>query len=239
MNKQTNKTILIFLVVLFSLVVTLPRLTSVSFAQEETANDSPLTIGLADEEETTSTPSAEEINNNLKERLKERSQDEIEAEVEAKIKEKLLQGYVGKITSIKESVVTIEDDHESIQVTLEDDTKIVKNGKEIEVSTLAIEDKIIVMGYQKEENVLTARRIVATKDSEIDSTRTAFFGQVIQVTLKTKLFTLSTPQGEKEILNPKKSTLDLEDLEINQALFVIVETDLEDDTHSLLQFKIL
>jgi len=194
-------------------------------------------ISRAEESEEIATPSAQQIRKDLQERIKNVNLNQAEAEVEEKIKEKLLLGYTGIIADIKGSVLSLENKDNLLQISLEEDTAIVKNGQEIELSSLAIDDQIIAIGYQADENILTGRRIVVTQKTVPETIRTPFFGQVIQITPKENTFILSTVDGEKEIIVPKKSDLDLDELEINQTMLTIIETNLEDETHTLLQFK--
>src|SRR3989338_80574 len=100
---------------------------------------------------------------NIKEEIKQRIQEV----VQDKMKIKKLIGVVGKITDFRLDAITLANNLDSYHISIASNSAIQKDNKPVKISDLAISDRLIVIGYLYENNVLESRRIVVTKDQPI------------------------------------------------------------------------
>jgi|SaaInlStandDraft_4_1057021.scaffolds.fasta_scaffold36662_2 hypothetical protein len=190
-------------------------------------------------EEMVATQSAEEINENLKQRIQDVVKDKLDT-AEENIKDKqergALVGYSGIITKIMSSVIIINTSQNTeIQITTNENTDVVRNGQVVKLTSLSIEEKIITIGQLDTEDILSAKRIVAIKTTTPDSTRQTVVGPIQNLDLDTLELTI----GDLTIDIPKNLDLDTEEIEIGQTIMAIIETDIEDQTHTLLSLQLL
>ena len=184
------------------------------------------TISPEDSDQEEATDSATKEYQNLIKRLQDRAKDN-----QTDPEDNNLKGYVGIINKISNlSLVVNTPQNNLLQVTTDEDTDVVKNGKDIKASTLSIDEKIIIMGFLNTEDILHAKRIVAIPYSDSTLTRQVLTGTISNLDIESLEFSL----GELSIGIPKKLDLDLEELVNDQQVITIVETDTEDDTHTLL-----
>ncbi len=95
------------------------------------------------------------------------------------------------------------------------------------------------MGYLSSDDILTARRIVTTTTSTPDSLRQTLIGSLQEIDLEQEILIL--------LVNDQPMEIDIEDLDLKedevlnpqQKLMIIVDTDLEEDIHTLLQLQVL
>lgn len=149
------------------------------------------------------------------------------ATTEAKLKEKLdlqsLVGFVGKITTISSGNITLDSHDNLLQVTTSAKTAFLKNGLAIKITSLAIDDKIIIIGTSIKDGIVQAKRITVIKDEPVLVKTTAAVAKIVSVDLKKKTITL-TLGGENQILTPsKKSTVKLEELQTDQTILAIIK----------------
>ena len=163
------------------------------------------------------------------------------ATAEAKIKEKVNQlnlvGYVGKVTSISNSSVTINSEGELFQVVTTDNTAIVNGNQKIKLSSIAIGDNLIVIGtLNTKNNILDAKRIV-----EIDVTVTdypvVYVGKITTVDVKKNIVTLQTSQNILKLILSKKANLKIIDFTLNGNVVTI--THVQDAGIVITKAKIL
>lgn len=204
-----------------------------------------LPILAVDSEDTVATESATtdaEAEDSLQERIKNTVQenlDQAEDNIRQKLEEKTLFGYTGTITNIKENIITADTNNNLYQIIFDENTVVVRKSTNIDPEDLAIDENIIIMGYLSSDDILTARRIVTITISDPDFIRQTFIGSVQEIDLKSDTLIL--------LVDDKPVEIDIEDLELEedetlnpqQKIMIIVETDLEEDTHTLLQLQIL
>jgi len=189
----------------------------------------------------TATPSAQEIDQNLKQRIQEVVKDKLTT-AEENIKElrqrSTLTGYAGIITKINDvSLIVNTSQNKILQITTNEDTNIVRNGQKIKANSLSIDEKIIIIGQLNTEDILSAKRIVAVKNIQPTQKRRSLIGTISD--LKTRSLKIKTSDQEFDIEIPKKSNLDIDELQKDQTVLAIIKTDLEDDTHTLITLKSL
>lgn len=149
------------------------------------------------------------------------------ATTEAKLKEKLdlqsLVGFVGNITTISAGNLTLDSHGNLLQVTTSAKTAFFKDGSIIKVTSLAIGDKIIVIGTSIKEGIVQAKRITVIKDEPVLVKTTAVVAQVVSVDLKKKTVTLSINGTDQVLTLSKKSTVKLTELKAEQTILGIVK----------------
>ena len=134
-------------------------------------------------------------------------------------KKDLLKGYAGSISQIigLNLVVNISN-NQMLQITTDANTNIIKEGKDTKLTSLSIDENIIIIGLLDSKDILSAKRIVAIKTTVPDFKRQAVVG------------TLSSLNA----VVPKKSNIDITEITETQIVLAITETDLEDNTNSIL-----
>lgn len=206
----------IFLLILVSLMISRP-----AFAEEEVAS-----------------PSAEEVNQNIIQRFQNLPKDKLDA-AEEDLKEKqeksALVGYSGVISKMNDLSLVVDTKDAQLQVITSTDTDIVRNGQAIKSSSLAIEEKIIIIGQLNTEDILSAKRIVAIKNTIPTFKRQTIIGPISNLDIDT-----SEPIiGEFETSILKNSDIDTEEIENDAIVMAIIETDIEDQTHTILSLQLL
>jgi len=146
---------------------------------------------------------------------------------EAKLKEKVnlqsLVGFVGKITTISSGNLTFESHGNIIQATTTTQTAFLKNGAVIKISSLAIGDKIIIIGTSVKEGIVQAKRVTVIKDEPILVNTSAVVTKVVSVDLKKKTITLTLNGADRILTLSKKSTVKLEELKADQTILGIIK----------------
>jgi hypothetical protein len=176
-------------------------------------------------EAVTSTPSAVPTQD-LKEKIELLVQENLST-TEAKLREKVnlqaLVGFVGKIATIGSGNFTLDSKGSLLQVTTTAQSVFLKNGSAIKITSLAIGDKIIVIGTSIKDGIIQAKRVTVIVDEPVLVKTTAVVAKVVSIDLKKKTITL-TLEGTNQILTlSKKSTVKLETLQAGQTIFGIIK----------------
>ncbi len=173
----------------------------------------------------TATPSAT-ATPNMADQVKQLVQENL-ATTEAKLKEKVnlqaLVGYVGKITTISSGNLTLDSKGNLIQVTSSAQTAYLKDGSTIKATSLAIGDKIIIIGTSVKNGIVTAKRITVIKDEPTLVKTSALVAKVVLVDTKKKTLTLAINGTNQVLTLSKKSTVKLETLAADQTIFGIIK----------------
>lgn len=203
---------------------------------------SPFFSVLAVDTESQTTTTDAEAEDNLQERIKNTVQKNLgqaEDSIRQKLEEKLLLGYTGTIVNIKENIITANTNNNLYQIIFDKNTAIVRKGNNIEPEDLSIDEGIIIMGYLSSDDILTARRIVTTNLTPPDTFRQTLIGPLQEIDLEQEILILLVDDQPVEI--------DIEDFDLDedqtlnpqQKIMLIVDTDIEENTHILLQLQIL
>ncbi len=203
------------------ITLSLLLLTPIANAQEE-ATDSSLT-------------------NKIKERLEQTAQeglDVIKNQIKTNATKPRLQAYIGSITNITDSTLTLKYKSNQLTLTLEEYTNYSKTTKE----DLEIEDFIIAMGFTDPANqVLSAhkityvanptfnnpRQIISGKIKEVDGNSMLVDGKTLKITTKTNL-------EIKGIDSPTS-----EDIQLEDNLFAIVAMSSDGDINTTQEILII
>jgi hypothetical protein len=171
----------------------------------------------------------DQVNDNLKQRIQEIVKDKL-----VDPKEDILKGYAGTIAKINDvNLVVNLSEKETLQVMTNDATDIIKNGKPLKITGLSIDEKIIIIGNLSTEDILSALRIVTIKNTPPTAKRHVVVAPVSNLDVR------SLDIGELNTDIPKKSDIDLEELQDGQTVMAIIETDLEENTNTLLSLQSL
>lgn len=149
------------------------------------------------------------------------------ATTEAKLKEKLdlqsLVGFVGKITTISSGNLTLDSHGNLLQATTSAKTAFIKNGLAIKITSLAIGDKIIIIGTSIKDGIVQAKRITVIKDEPILVKTTSVVAKIVLIDLKKKTITLTLGNENQVLTLSKKSTVKLEELKVDQTILGIIK----------------
>ncbi len=147
-----------------------------------------------------------------------------ESELKEKINQHTLVGYVGPIQTINSGNLTLNTQDDSLlQITTDDNTIYIKNGSSIKLSSLAISDKIIVIGTLLKEDIILAKRITVVKEDPDAMTSDTIFAKVSSVDVKKKIIFLSINDKEVPYTLTRKSTIDIDDIKAGVSVFAITK----------------
>lgn len=163
---------------------------------------------------------------NIEDKIKTLVKENIST-TEAKLKEKLdlqsLVGYVGKIKTIGSDNLTIDSYNSLIQIKTNSKTIFQKSGSDIKMSSLAIGDKIILIGTSFKDDIIQAKKITVIKDEPVLVKTTAVVAKVISVDLKKKTLILNLDGTEQTLSLSKKSTVKLDGIKAGNTIFAIIK----------------
>lgn len=147
--------------------------------------------------------------------------------IAAKLQEKVnlmsLVGYVGKITTISSGNLTVDSHGALLQVTSTAKTVYLKNNSPIKVTSLAIGDKVIIIGTSIKDGIVQAKRVSVIKDEPILVKTTAVIAKIVSVDIKKKTLTLTINGADQTLTLSKKSTVKLDQLQADQVILGIIK----------------
>lgn len=174
-----------------------------------------------------STPSAtpsQDLQDKIKSLVKE-NLETTENVIKNEITSKSLLGYVGKVKSVGIKNITLETEKDLLQISVLPTTQISKSGAEIKTSSIALSDKLIVIGIKNKDGVLEAKTItvVPEQDPATLVTTKAEIATISKIDYKKKTFTLTINNQSISFTLSKKSTVKLEDLTEGDTIFCITK----------------
>jgi len=147
--------------------------------------------------------------------------------IAAKLQEKVnlmsLVGYVGKITTISSGNLTVDSHGVLLQITSTAKTVYLKNNSPIKATSLAIGDKVIIIGTSIRDGIIQAKRVSVIKDEPILVKTTAVIAKVVSIDTKKKTLTLTINGADQILTLSKKSTVKLDQLKVDQTILGIVK----------------
>jgi len=171
--------------------------------------------------------------------LKEKVQ-EIRQLVREKVQEKLAEiknrqekrAYVGKISAIENTTITLESKKGAKKVLVNEETTIVGAlRKTLKLADLKVGDAIIAMGTIGEDGAMTAKRIVVIPQSLTAPTspkiRRAVFGRVKEIDRVNQILTLVHPKKEQVTFrikvpkDPKAPKVDFSQIAVGDRLVAV------------------
>lgn len=195
--------------------------TQITFAQSPNPTESP------------STEKNDEVTENLKERLKSAMED---ADINL-VSGKTPRAYFGQITDVIQDTIVLEDKSGKKNVSLSDDSTIIRTpgSKEIELDNIQIEDYLIAIGYLKDEDDLTATRLIVSSSDLTPPEKLTGIATI--KTINRYSFTLTDKDGEelelfftsKTIYKNKSEVLEQTNLLEGDRILYTAGLDSDDD----------
>lgn len=176
----------------------------------------------------TATPAINEetVNSNLQDRVKEIIQEKLsssEAQIKDKVSQISLVGYTGKVSAVTSSSITLDTQGEIFQIATTETTQIISANQKIKLSSIAIGDKVIVIGnINVKKDIITAKRIVVIKESTPSEPTKAAMGTIASIDKAKRTFTLKSSKETLSLLLARKANLKIDELVIGKQLFVII-----------------
>lgn len=172
----------------------------------------------------TATPSAtQDIEEKIKKMVKENI-GSTEATLREKINLQTLVGYVGTVKSINSGNITLDSKEGAlIQITTNEKTTYSKFGSASKLGSLALSDKIIIIGTFIKDDIIMAKRIAVVAVDDNPLTSGTIVAKISSLDLKKKTVGLSVDGKEILYTLTKKSTIKLGDLEAGQTIFAITK----------------
>ncbi len=147
-----------------------------------------------------------------------------ESAVRERINQRTLVGYVGTIKSMNSDHLTLSTKEETLfQVTTDENTSIIKKGSEIKFSSLAISDKVIVIGTLLKDEILLGKRISVIPEEVDPMTSDTIVAKVSSVDVKKKIIGLTVNNTEVLYTLTKKSTIKIAEISEGDTLFGITK----------------
>jgi hypothetical protein len=153
-----------------------------------------------------------------------------------------LTGIVGIVESIDDETINLNSDDELYQISTTDSTSLLNGKKEIGIKDIAIDDKLIIIGTNKDsEFIIDAARVLVVSNKEPEISRLSIYGTIKDINEDGDLITIIPAGQDKdiEIDIPSKYKPDTDGITIGASLLAIIERDNTDQTHTLLTHKIL
>jgi len=170
------------------------------------------------------TPSqAQDIQEKIKTLVKE-NLNATESTLKERINQQTLTGFVGLIQSINSGNLSINTKESVVlQITTDEKTIINKNGKGIKFSSLAISDKVIVIGTLLKEDIILAKRVMVIPDEPVLVVSDTIVAKVSTVDIKKKLIGLTINNQEVVYGLTRKSIIKINDLKVGVTIFAITK----------------
>ncbi|EKD52773.1 MAG: hypothetical protein ACD_61C00246G0006 [uncultured bacterium] len=147
-----------------------------------------------------------------------------ESTLKERINQKTLVGYVGLIQSINSGNISINTkDGTILQVTTDGNTVIYKVGTKVKLSSLAISDKMIVIGTLLKADIVLAKRILIIPDEPNPVISGTIVAKISSVDLKKKLTGLMVNNREVIYGLTKKSTVKMDTMKVDATIFAITK----------------
>ena len=148
------------------------------------------------------------------------------ATAEAMYRKASLVGYVGRISAITSQSITLKFNGDTFQVRTTEDTTYNKSGK-ANFSSLAIQDKAIVIGTMTNKDIIDAKRIVIIKDvpSELPQ---IVSGKILSADTKTRIVIIRTQKGDFNFILSRKAVLKIDKFISGKPVIAIFEMQGED-----------
>ncbi len=175
----------------------------------------------------TSTPSATpslELQDKIKTLVKE-NLETTENLIQKEVTSKSLLGYTGKVKSIGSKNLTLEIEKDILQISILTTTSITKDGAEIKTSSIALGDKLMIIGTKTKDDVIEAKIINVIKEDDpttIVVTKPAI-ATIKNLDLKKKTFTLTINGEDVAYTLSKKTTVKLDDFKEGDTILAITK----------------
>jgi preprotein translocase subunit YajC len=147
-----------------------------------------------------------------------------EAQLKQKVDLQTMVGFVGKITTIGSNSLTVDSKGTLLQVKTDTQTTFIKSGSAAKITSLAIGDKIILIGTSLKNDIIQAKKV--TVIAEVTSEQvitTAIVAKITAIDTKKKTITLNLNGTNQTLTLSKKSTVKLDTLSTGQTILGIIK----------------
>jgi len=213
------------LVTCFSLLVTTPL-----FAQTLTPTTEPTPTSSAENE-----ADQDEIDK-IRQVVKDKVMEKLDS-ILTKTNQKI--GWLGKVVSIEENTITIQDLYQQSKILTTDQDTIVVNSKKQngKLTDIKPDQIIIAMGYLDPDSNLNTKRILITNTAFEDSFDTIIFGTVSDISQTTLTISLVTKDRKVYQIKSDKNS---KDLAKNDKVIAVIKPEKKDSqTWIILSKKLL
>jgi len=192
------------------------------FFQHQVLAISPTASPSAKPTEATVTPSqTQDIQEKIKALVSEKVSAD-EASLREQINQRTLVGYVGYIKSINTDNLTLSTkDNSLLQITTDINAVITKKGAVSKISSLALSDKVIVIGTRLKADIVLAKRITVIADEPVLITSSTIVAKISSIDIKKKTITLIVNDQKVVYGLTRKSTVKPEDLNPGETILAI------------------
>ncbi|MEK7066099.1 MAG: hypothetical protein AAB965_00835 [Patescibacteria group bacterium] len=147
-----------------------------------------------------------------------------ESTLQEKINQQTLVGYVGQIQAINSGNISINTkDGTVLQITTDEKNIITKAGVNIKLSSLAISDKVIVIGTLLKKDIILSKKILVIPDEPVLIISGTIVAKISSVDVKKKLVGLTIDGKEVLYGLTKKSTVKIDELKPGTTIFAITK----------------
>ena len=171
-------------------------------------------------------PKLQETNiNEVTENLKKRLQETLDESASPSPSPQATRAYIGRVKDVIKDTLIIEDKDGKKDIKLEDATTILRSpgNAAIKAENIRIDDYIIAIGYPRDNDVLTGRRIIVSTEPIKVPAKTSAIGTVAKIGKNT--LTVKLPDKDqlidltaKTIVKSPSGTIELTDLSIGDTI---------------------
>ncbi len=129
-------------------------------------------------------PSSETTTQNLKQRIEkvvQERREQLQGALDDLSQKK--RGFIGQVTRISEGNITVKNQKGSQVISVPEDVSIIKKGKKILITEIAVDDWVILMGYGSSDN-FRLRRMIVSSDSLRPNNHIVVLGMIESLTDK-------------------------------------------------------
>lgn len=198
-------------------------------------------LAIADNE----TVNSAEINNNVKERIKKyttTSTTEVNEVVEPE-----MYGYIGTVTDIIQNTIILEDKGGKKSVRINDDSLILRSpgSKEIELTSVQIDDSIIAIGTHSDEDEIVGRRIIVSTTALTPPEKISGIATITSIDKYSFSLTITDSDEPFELFFSKDTVykspteiLELDNLTLDDEILYTAARDADDDWSATIVMQI-
>ncbi len=194
----------------------------------------PTDVPIATDSQTIVEKTYEDVLQKAKDNIKQ-----TEAVLDAKADRNRLVGYAGAITDIKQGVFSLDSRGNTLQVSYDTKTTIIKEGSPLKPELLAVGDMTLVIGNPTgTTDIIAAKRIVIYQEIAPKYIKKTIFSPIVKIDTKKKILTLRVDDKNQEVSLGKLIKFDLTTLTLDQKVFGIIMTGVNSSITTLIQGKI-
>ena len=150
-----------------------------------------------------------------------------EALIKDRLEKSQLVGLVGRLTAIAQENITFKPNGETYQIRTTNKTTYSKNNQPAKLDSLAIDDKVIVIGTMIKDGIIEGKRIVAIKDT-VSTLPFITAGKVLSANPKTRTVVIRTKNSDQQFILSRKANLKIDQLAPGKTVIAVSQLQNED-----------